>query len=414
LLTLTVSTAFHTGASGTAPAASGTAFCNVSGALTTRATVGADSSITLDGVLSCQPARTSGGISSGRITGTASVGQGVCDPIASSAMDVHIAWTAQSQVLAPTDATLAVRSRPSSNHVVLGSVRVAGSYANSTATLTLATAAVGGVEPCTVVSKTSSLLPDESTLAIAKPRSSRSRRFLWKDDMESGNTSMWSADGGGGLYNSGEYSVEPSHDVSHSGSWSLKASIDTRAGTSGVRAFRWDEPRQNRTARYSVWVYIPQKYTLNGSQEWWNLFQFKSRTNDDSRVDPVWGFYAQEDAQGLYLQAGWGWGGTNVAGPRPGDDVSGKWYPPAHKVYLPVGRWVHLEAYLRQSRDFTGTLKFWQDGVLLYDISGIRTSYNNCNFNSWCADDEWSINLYSDGMTPNPASIYVDDVGITR
>jgi hypothetical protein len=232
--------------------------------------------------------------------------------------------------------------------------------------------------------------------------------------MESGNTAMWWADEGGGLYNSGAYSVEPSHDVSHSGSWSLKAAIDTRAGTSGVRAFRWNEPRRNRTARYSAWVYIPQKYSLNGSQEWWNLFQFKSRTNDDSRVDPVWGFYAQEDAYGLYLQAGWGWGGTTVAGPRPGDDVSGKWYPPVHKVYLPVGRWVHLEAYLRQSRDFSGTLKFWQDGVLLYDISGIRTSYNNCNFNTWCADDEWSINLYSDGMTPNPASIYVDDVSIAR
>jgi hypothetical protein len=194
----------------------------------------------------------------------------------------------------------------------------------------------------------------------------------------------------------------------------LKASIDTRAGTSGVRAFRWDEPRAHRTARYSAWVYIPQSYNLNGGEEWWNLFQFKSRTNDDSRVDPLWGLYAQQDAQGLYLQAGWGWGGTTVAGPRPGDDVSGKWYPPAHKMYLPVGRWVHLEAYLRQSRDFSGRLKFWQDGVLLYDISGIRTSYNNCNFNAWCADDEWSINLYSDGMTPNPASIYVDDVTITR
>jgi len=161
-------------------------------------------------------------------------------------------------------------------------------------------------------------------------------------------------------------------------------------------------------------MYIPRAYLLSGPEGWWNVFQFKSRTQDDSRVDPLWGLYAQQTQHGLSLRAGWGWGGTTIAGPYASSDVSGKWYAAVATKYLPIGRWVHLEAYLKESKDFHGRLKFWQDGTLLFDLSGIRTSYPNCNFNSWCADDEWSVNLYSDGISPSPAVVYFDDASISR
>jgi hypothetical protein len=74
---------------------------------------------------------------------------------------------------------------------------------------------------------------------------------------------------------------------------------------------------------------------------------------------------------------------------------------------------VHFEAYLKESKDFDGALKFWQDGTLLFDLSGIRTSYDNCNFNSWCADNEWAVSLYAHGISPNPAVVYFDDASIT-
>jgi hypothetical protein len=38
--------------------------------------------------------------------------------------------------------------------------------------------------------------------------------------------------------------------------------------------------------------------------------------------------------------------------------------------------------------------------------------YNNCNYNAWCASNEWSVNLYSDGMSPNPAVVYFDAAAI--
>ncbi len=234
--------------------------------------------------------------------------------------------------------------------------------------------------------------------------------------MEGGTTSEWSAGGGGGLYNSGTHEATVSRDVARGGSASLRARIQTPSEpTAGVRAFRWKEPRENRAAYYSAWVYLPQSYTLTGDPErgqFWNVFQFKSRSTN-GRNDPVWAFYGTNDGNGgIYLRAGWGWGGTALSGPRSGDGVSGKYYEPLSRVPLPVGRWVHLQAHLKQSKDFDGALQFWQDGTKLFDFSGVRTSYDNCSYNAWCAANEWGVNLYSDGMRPNPATMYIDDAAI--
>ena len=255
---------------------------------------------------------------------------------------------------------------------------------------------------------------DSSTAAFRPSIKAFPTTSLWSTSMESGTLGSWSTDGGGGMYNTGSGYESASTGAARTGSWSLKETINTSSGTSGARAFRWDEARAHRTAYYSIWLYIPTSYRLSGSGEWWNAFQFKSRTQDGSCMDPVWAFYANEDAGGLYLRAGWGWGDTPLAGPYPGNGVSGKWYAPITKRYLPVGRWVHLEAYLRQSKDYDGVLRLWQDGTLLFDLTGIRTSFKNCNWNTWCANNEWSANLYSDGMSPNPASVYWDDSAITN
>jgi hypothetical protein len=235
---------------------------------------------------------------------------------------------------------------------------------------------------------------------------------LWSAGMEAGSLAEWQTNWGGNMEDSGSYSNVASTDVAHSGGWSLKATINTSNGTSGVRAFRWKEPRENRDAYYSVWMYIPQDYALTHSPatgQFWNVFQFKSRTPDGSRNDPVWAFYAQQDAGGLYLQAGYGWGGTQLPG-------AGKWYAPKTKVYLPIGRWTHLVAFLHESSGASsdGELKFWQDDTQLFDLQNIVTSYENCDYNAWCADNEWSVNLYSDGMSPNPATVYMDDAAILR
>ena len=97
---------------------------------------------------------------------------------------------------------------------------------------------------------------------------------LWSANHDGGTTNEWSSGGGGGLYNSGSYESVASTDQRHSGSYSLRAKIWTpNSPESGVRAFRWAEPRANRDLYFSTWVYLPQSLQPTGN--YLNLFQFK-------------------------------------------------------------------------------------------------------------------------------------------
>jgi hypothetical protein len=79
---------------------------------------------------------------------------------------------------------------------------------------------------------------------------------------------------------------------------------------------------------------------------------------------------------------------------------------------VPVGRWFQLSARLRQSKNFDGLLCVWQDDRLLFGLHDVRTSYPNCAYNDWCAENEWSVNNYSDGLAPSPSVIFADGASI--
>jgi hypothetical protein len=215
---------------------------------------------------------------------------------------------------------------------------------------------------------------------------------------------------GGGEFDSGNAFSQPSWDVAHSGSWSAKL-IATTPPESGTRLFRWQEPHANRALYYSLWVYLPNGIKL--TKNYFNLFQFKSTSADRKQNDPIWVFDVNNGHDGtVWISCEWGAGGTNLAGPYSSDGVGFKSHS-QNIATLPTGKWVHLEAYLRESNSFDGQLTFWQDGEKLFDFKNIRTSYANCTQNSWCASNEWSVNLYSDGLSPSPAAIYVDDAAIS-
>jgi len=259
--------------------------------------------------------------------------------------------------------------------------------------------------------------------ATPTPEGATAGRVVWTGDMEEHDLSDWyfptverAGSYGGGLYGSGRQEAVASGDRAHTGSASLRATIWTPSRpTSGLRAFRWLEPRAHREAYYSAWFYIPTRYTLTADPccgRYWNLFQFKSRSADGERNDPVWALYVGNRPNGeLYLYAGWGWGGTTLAGPFSASGVGGKNYGQSI-ADLPIGRWTHIEAFLRQSKDFDGRLTVWQDGVELFDFGAVRTSYDNPSYNAWQTANEWSLNNYSDGLEPTPATIYIDDATI--
>ena len=202
---------------------------------------------------------------------------------------------------------------------------------------------------------------------------------------------------GGGFFNSGDATATSSTTKAHSGLRSLKATINTASQESAVRAFRWEEAQTGQALYYSVWAYWPQRSV---PELFWNVVQFKSE-----RLPP------NEDVNSPIL---------TVSINNKGANGAMRLYAFYHRSFfggqdlkieqtirdLPVGRWVHLEAFLRQSAGTTGAFQLWQDGVRILNLQNIKTRYTD-------GDNQWSVNNYSDGLSPDLATIYFDDAAIS-
>jgi hypothetical protein len=222
----------------------------------------------------------------------------------------------------------------------------------------------------------------------------------WSADHESGDLSQWYIDDGGGEFNSGDASSTISRDVAHSGQYSAKLTIAT-PGTSGSRLFRWNESHTRPEAYYGAWFYFPTTYR---AKRWWNIFQFKSRNGPEVN-DPVWELGVGNGPGGaMRVHLEW-WNGLSIEGPHRGE-FGGKTFDQGMKD-IPVGKWTHFEVFLRQSSGFDGQLMVWQDGVQLFTVSDVRTRYPASN-----GANEWSVNNYSDAISPSPTIIYIDDAAI--
>jgi hypothetical protein len=227
--------------------------------------------------------------------------------------------------------------------------------------------------------------------------------ILWAADHEEGTLSDWYTSSGGGEFNSGGGVSTASRDVAHGGAWSAKGTITT--GVSAVRLFRWQESRANPQAYYSAWYYAPQK---TSSSTWGNnVFQFKSK-RDSVNSDPFWDLNVRLRTSGnMYLTLNW-WCGLTVEGPHPGESGC-RTYQQTLKD-LPVGQWVHIEAFLKQSTAFDGQIIIWQDGVEIFNQNNVKTRYPTSG--GWGPND-WAINNYGENVLPSPFTIYFDDAAIS-
>jgi Polysaccharide lyase len=278
----------------------------------------------------------------------------------------------------------------------------AGATIRVTVTATNSTGSAAGTSAATAVISTAPTSPPP-------PPPSSSSGLVWSADMETGNLTQWTVasivNGStqGGSYDSGNCS-RPSNgvstDVAHSGRYSMKVTIDTANRTeSGCRQFRHAESVSGNTYYYGGWYYLPARYD---GIDYWNVFQFKSETS--SLNDPFWVLDLMPRSDGaLHLKLRWK--GT-VSGPYSSDTSTGTKYYDQNALTVPVGRWFHVEAYLKQASDYSGRLTIWQDGTQLYDMVNVKTKYPG-------GDQRWSVNNYSNGVSPNPTSLYLDDATIS-
>ena len=240
---------------------------------------------------------------------------------------------------------------------------------------------------------------------------------LWTGDMEEGNLNDWywpsadaTGDFGGGEYDSGSGDATVSNAYAHSGSTSAQLTLSN--GVGGTRLFRWRELRANRTATSSVWMYIPRSYTLTADPttgRYWILDEYKSRTADNAHNDPFWYVNAYNRTDGtMGARLAWGYQ-SQLEGPHQGETGWRNY----GDVTLPIGRWFRIDSTITQSNGFDGAVSVTIDGKLLASVTGVRTGYSNCTYNSWCVEQHWAVTNYSDGILETPASIYVDDASVS-
>jgi len=78
----------------------------------------------------------------------------------------------------------------------------------------------------------------------------------------------------------------------------------------------------------------------------------------------------------------------------------------ATQVDVPVGRWVHIETFFQRSTGTDGQITIWQDGVKLFDLSGIQTTTSD--------NQQWALSNYTDNINPSSTVIYADDAVISK
>ncbi len=216
-------------------------------------------------------------------------------------------------------------------------------------------------------------------------------QILWYADPHADDLSSWETGEGGGVFESGTGTATVDSSIKHNGNPSIRLTItqaDGKHGSQAIRLFRWNETHQQPQAYFSVWYLFPQRYH---PAVYWNVFQWKSKTPD--RDDPFWIL--------------------NV-GNRPDGKMYFYLYDWQHKksyqqdaVTIPERQWIHVEAFYLIASDKTGHVTFWQDGVELYDVPDVQTRYAD-------GDAQWSVDNYTDNISPATATLYVSDPVISH
>lgn len=218
--------------------------------------------------------------------------------------------------------------------------------------------------------------------------------IVWFAGHETGNISEWEERGGFVHQGSGSYKLVSPH--AHTGSFSAALTIDTIApsstGDHGSYLFYWDQ-LSGDAYYYSAWYYIPSNIRPS---KWWSIMQWKSTFNgntDDSR--PMFSLDARRTRDNLSL----------TLYQRP-DDPNKVTYKQSI-MNIPTDIWFQIEAYYNKSIDNTGEVIVWQDGVEVFNITGVSTVLADNNI-------IWSVHNYADTIDPNPCTIYIDDAAISK
>ncbi|MEM7032313.1 MAG: heparin lyase I family protein [Chloroflexota bacterium] len=226
-------------------------------------------------------------------------------------------------------------------------------------------------------------------------------QVLWYADHETVDFSQWERKQGQAIFNNhttpGSSDIQISNEIARSGNYALKLTLTEAVNgqVQGARIFRrWLDSDQGlelpEEAYYSAWYYFPQQYT---PVAWWNIFQYKSKGEESL---PMFSFNITNRENGdMYLYV-WDKANGGVSHKQINDPVP-----------IPIGQWVHIEAYVKKRFSPDGQLTVWQDGVKIIDATNIYTLRGENH------RMHWSVNNYTDDIQPSNPVIYIDDAAIS-
>jgi hypothetical protein len=213
-------------------------------------------------------------------------------------------------------------------------------------------------------------------------------RLLWWTDHETGNLSDWlDKSPPGGFVLPGNSQVVVTQDVAHSGSHSLLIEDESPTHRDYALAARSGPLPPGVYA--SAWYFLP--VALHPVSYWWFVLY-------RSRHPPYELLSFRDEIRLSFTTRADGSLGTVLVGEEFGTIL------PLVDRKIEVGRWFHIETYLRATDGPDGEFDAWQDGELTFHVTGRMME------TTWA---EWMTGGVADGLTSAASRLYIDDAAIS-
>ena len=249
---------------------------------------------------------------------------------------------------------------------------------------------------------------NDLSLSVTTPALAPLPLVLWSASLKTGDLGEWSEKVNSGSADTTVVSAASVGIPPRDSSYVMMQAVTGAEG--GTRMQRYPEvdflARTGTTFYWSWWDYFPTPITF-GIFDTFILFGINSRVSSDSAGDPFWSLVFHDTGNTLDLV----WSPNQAApaeGPHAGESGRQRYNS---STPVPVGQWVFFEVMITPRGDFTGALKIWMNGQVLFDQSLVKTMYPNVGQTSvilWLEQTG-----YGSRLTPTPAVHYVDDVTVS-
>jgi hypothetical protein len=177
----------------------------------------------------------------------------------------------------------------------------------------------------------------------------------------------------------------PVHSGQHAAAFTVDTAFATPSQASQTRCI--EQGVLPTAAYYGAWYYVLTTATNSGN---WNLLHFQgANVADGTAAHGLWDVSLANASDGTLHAVVYDFLRTRLL------QTTGA---------VPVGAWVHFEAFLRRAADATGQFTVRIGGQVALDLTGLTTDDS-----LW---GQWFVGNYATVLSPPSSTVYVDDVTI--